>query len=419
MKQRLLFLLFFCIPYFSIAQSLPPSQKYRIVQGDNGVESKNYYLLTLLRTSKEARALIEKDSVLARIARQKHQQLASSLTDCKNVASCYTERMKVSPEEMQAIGRQLARLYSPGNALGRLVADHLIPSGTYYRHHNLMPDKLLVKAWEQDAAGINFAIGVYAQGQKPNYPAIDSISFNVRDARYAQLVNACTQAVWDETRNSTLFFEPSLTSALRFLEINEREQAADFEPMAAGENRAAYERVARMNWSKYPYTVILVPGAGPDDPAVPLSASGMLRCRVAALRYREGKAPFIVVSGGRVHPYKTRFSEAFEMKRYLIAVMGIPEDAILIDPHARHTTTNMRNCARLIYRYGMPFDKPCLASTTKSQSYYITDGVLEKRCLQELGYVPYRNGKRLSDTESEFYPTLESLHINPTEPLDP
>ena len=419
MKQRLLLLLFFSVPYFSLSQHLSPSQKYRIILGNNSVEAKNYYLLALIQANKEARTLLETDSILVRLARTKVQQLKTSLSECKSESRCYTERMKFSPDDIRTIGSQLARLYSPGNALGKLVTDHLIPSGTYYLYKNLSPDKLLVKAWEQDAAGINFAIGVYAQGQKPNYPAIDSIGFNVRDARYVRVVNACTQAVWDETRNSTLFFEPSLTSALRFLEINEREHAADFEPMATGENRAAYEKVAKVNWSKYPYTVILVPGAGPDDPTVPLSASGMLRCRVAALRYREGMAPFVVVSGGRVHPYKTRFSEAFEMKRYLMAVMGIPEDAIIIEPHARHTTTNMRNCARLIYRYGMPFDKPCLASTTKSQSYYITDGVLEKRCQQELGYVPYRNGKRLSDTESEFYPLLESLQINPTEPLDP
>jgi uncharacterized SAM-binding protein YcdF (DUF218 family) len=41
------------------------------------------------------------------------------------------------------------------------------------------------------------------------------------------------------------------------------------------------------------------------------------------------------------------------MKHDLIARLGIPAAAILVDPHARHTTTNMRNAARLLYRYGM------------------------------------------------------------------
>jgi uncharacterized SAM-binding protein YcdF (DUF218 family) len=31
------------------------------------------------------------------------------------------------------------------------------------------------------------------------------------------------------------------------------------------------------------------------------------------------------------------------MKRQLVALFGIPESAILVDPHARHTTTNLRN----------------------------------------------------------------------------
>jgi uncharacterized SAM-binding protein YcdF (DUF218 family) len=41
------------------------------------------------------------------------------------------------------------------------------------------------------------------------------------------------------------------------------------------------------------------------------------------------------------------------MKRSLMADYGVPENAILIDPHARHTTTNMRNTA-------WPFDQEFL-----------------------------------------------------------
>jgi hypothetical protein len=42
---------------------------------------------------------------------------------------------------------------------------------------------------------------------------------------------------------------------------------------------------------------------------------------------------------------------------------GIPANAIIVDPHARHTTTKMRNAARLIYRYGMPFSAKALVTT--------------------------------------------------------
>jgi hypothetical protein len=39
--------------------------------------------------------------------------------------------------------------------------------------------------------------------------------------------------------------------------------------------------------------------------------------------------------------------------------------------------------------------------------------------MADLGYIPYSLGRRLSNTEQEFYPNIASLQINPLEPLDP
>lgn len=44
---------------------------------------------------------------------------------------------------------------------------------------------------------------------------------------------------------------------------------------------------------------------------------------------------------------------------------------------------------------------------------------MDSRCLRELGYVPYRLGKRLNERMMEFFPLQESLIIQPTEPIDP
>lgn len=183
-------------------------------------------------------------------------------------------------------------------------------------------------------------------------------------------------------------------------------------------NKAAYDYNKQVNWDKYKYSVILVPGAGPDQYDVALSGGGMLRCRLAVLQYHKGLAPFIMVSGGKVHPYKTKYNEAQQMKKFLMETLKIPEHTILMEPHARHTTNNMRNAARLIFRYGFPMEKPALTSTLKSQSYYITETV-QKRSEKELGYSPYNNGKRLSDTEAEFYPLSISLQLDFDEPMNP
>ena len=107
------------------------------------------------------------------------------------------------------------------------------------------------------------------------------------------------------------------------------------------------------------------------------------------------------------------------MKEDLMNRLQIPEQAILIEPHARHTTTNFRNAARIIFRYGMPSEKPALVTTTYRQSYYITDMGLEARCQKELGYVPYRIMERLSEHDVVWIPSINALHLNPLDPLDP
>lgn len=424
-KLRLFLATFLIVTLSSLYANNEPAQKYRLLSGNGFVQSKNYYLLTLFEELADVKKLLSDDTVLLNIERNKTADLTASLKNCDKDALCYTSKIKFTDLEIKSVTNRLRALYKPGNALDKLVQNHLIPSGTYILFKNSDPAEILVKAWEQDANGINFVIGVYAEGKKPNYPNIDSISFNTKERsdsnvyrQYLSLLYNTASLVSTESKENKLFFYPSLTAALLFIEMNEREQAADFEPMAEGENKAATEKIKSIKWDNYKYSVILVPGAGPEERDVALSAEGMLRCRLAALQYAKGVAPFIVTSGGKVHPYKTKFCEATEMKKYLIEKLHIPENAIIIDPHARHTTTNMRNTARLIYRYSIPFTKPGITCTTKFQSAYITTTLME-RCMKELNEVPYKNGERLSETEVEFYPLIEALQIYPEEPLDP
>lgn len=401
-----------------LSQKNEPDQKYLLITGNSIIQSKNYYLLTLFQELPEVKKLLQTDPVLAGIAKDKTEKLASATKDCQQDAFCYTEKMKFSEGEVRTIGERLSSLYQPTNALGSLVKNHLAASGTYALYKDSSPVELLEKAWEQDAGGINFTIGVYGEGKKANYPLIDSCSLNTRGRGYSQFLFTATQTVLDDCRKSNLFFLSAMMSALRFLEVNERYNAGDYEPMVSTVNKAAFERIKKINWSNYKYSVILIPGAGPEDPKVPLSAEGLLRCRIAAERYFEGLAPFIITSGGRVHPYKTIYSEAYEMKKYLVERMKVPENAVIMDPHARHTTTNLRNGARLIYRYGIPFTKPALTSTSRGQSISI-ETTLAARCLKEFNTVPFKVGNRLSVTEVEFYPLIAALQINPLEPLDP
>ena len=414
MKYTASLLFFLCLTTYGFSQ---PRVSYKLITGDNYVKSKNCYLLTLFDEIPALNHFLKKDSILSGLGRGKKAQLQAAIKNCSNSVSCYTDAAKFTPVEIKEIGGRLLALYQPENELGKLVSAHLIPSGCYYLYATLDHKQLLLKAWEQDALTINNMIDVYAAGKKPNYAKIDSISFNVLDRGYPELLTM-NASLSVNTNKGNSFYASPLSFALTSVDINERNQAADYEPLNETENKSALDYAKKVNWDNFKYTLILVPGEGPEEAGVDLSAGGMLRCRLAVLQYKNGVAPFIMVSGGAVHPFKTKYNEAIEMKKYLMQTLHIPEKVILIEPHARHTTTNLRNSARIMFRNGFPMDKPCITSTAKSQSYYITS-VMPSRCEQELGYLPYKNGKRLSDYEAEFYPLAASLQIDFDEPMDP
>ncbi|MET1054985.1 MAG: YdcF family protein [Pedobacter sp.] len=418
MKYSTLTLIFIFSAISCFAQKSFPDPAYKLISGTNYVASKNYYLLTLFGQIPELKKMLAADPVLSEIGRMKDERIAEAIRSCGKDVACYIQAVKFSAAEIMQVSSRLGELYKPENELGRLVNKHLLPSGCYILYAGLTGRDMLMKTWEQDAAAINHTIGVYGGGQKPNYPLIDSISFNIRDRGYPELLALNTTLSVSESKKEGLFFTPTMLFAIHSLEMNGRNQVADEEPMAETVNKAALDYAKKIKWSQYKYTLILVPGEGPEDKDTELSAGGMLRCRLAALQYQNGLAPFIMVSGGCVHPYKTKYNEALEMKKFLISTLHIPEYAILAEPHARHTTTNMRNCARLIFRYGFPMDKPFITSTAKSQSYNITD-LLPARTQKELGYVPYKVGKRFSATEAEIYPLAVSLQIDFDEPMDP
>lgn len=356
MKKPPIFFLFLLLTGLVWAQQEPRSD-YRVQFGDSPTQAKNVYFLSLI------------------------EQIASQNRD-----------------------------------FAALASDHLAPSGMYQMNAAADPAVFLANAWRQDAQTVNHIIHVYARGARPNYPNIDSLGMKLDSRTYSANIQALNELAHVKYEGSKLFYKMTLGYAMDALEMARFERAGDFEPMTALENKAAYEAAKRTDWEKFDYPLILIPGAGTDNYLDSLSSGGVLRCQLAFEAYKRGKAPFIMVSGGYVHPYKVLRNEAVEMKRYLLK-LGVPESAILIEPHARHTTTNMRNAARIMYRYGFPMDRPSVTITTPAQSRFIY-GMME-RCMRELGYLPYTNGKRVSATTLEFNPQLLSLQIDTDEPLDP
>src|SRR5690606_40956491 len=79
-----------------------------------------------------------------------------------------------------------------------------------------------------------------------------------------------------------------------------------------------------------------------------------------------------------VFPYTT----LFRSKKYMSEELGIPSQAIIAEPYARHTTTNLRNAVRLVYLFNLPVDKPILVVTDPAQTQMVMN--LAARCQREL-----------------------------------
>ena len=414
MKSLFVFLLLVAACCSVWAQA--PNAGYQPV-GNGSVQAKNFYLLTLIQHNDKVRRLVENDSVLNSLAILQNKRIKQSLENC-NAYTCITDELKLNEEQIHLAMARLIALYYNNIDLQHLVNNELIPSNAYSHYNDMQPVDQLISAWRQDALAINHTIAVYGDGEKPNYPNIDSISFNVHRPQYTRVVQQVTQQVIAVTGHSHLFFMPSMTAALTFLNINGRNDAGDYEPMELTVNKAALQKAKQINWANYNYTVLLIPGEGPEGDNTPISNGSKSRCRIAAAVYHlSNSAPFIMVSGGKVHPYKTFYCEAAEMKRFLIDSLQIPDSAIIMEPHARHTTTNMRNGARLLMQYNFPLLKPALVVSDSLQSAYISG--MKQRCIDELGDVPYKLGKRISPNSQEFYAVPVAAQINPTEPLDP
>jgi len=383
------------------------------------VRDKNFYLLSMLERTPELPDAVKAEPVLARIGAERLAALDKAAKTCNLDLDCYAAAFQWSDAQSKEAGHALAGLYRTSPAVRRLADGALRESGMYVRYQNLSGDQLLDRAWADCIHGINRMIDVYGLGKAPRYPAIDSITYDIKSDAWRHIVQNLTAMLEDDPASLALFSSPSMRFALELMWLNHRDEAGRYEPMETGENAPAVQRIKSTDWAKYPYSVIVVPGAGNDLPGFRLSPEGKLRDEIAVKRFREGKAPFLLVSGGFVHPSQTEFAEAIEMKRDLITRFGIPADAILIDPHARHTTTNMRNAARLMYRYGMPFEKKALVTTDLGQSQSIESPAFAKRCMDELGYVPQQILGRTSPFDLEFRPTLDSLQADPQDPLDP
>lgn len=394
---------------------------YQRLQSGSFVQDKNFYLFTVIGHLPEVQQALAQDEALTDLLGRQQARI-TELTEASEFDSkALLDRCDLTQKEKALVSKRLRVLFQANSALQHMVQRHLRPSGMFIRYAEASDETLLVKAWEEAHGGMAFIIDTYGKGKKGRYPKIDSVSYDVQSFFYQRVIRSVVQSVEDDFEPMDLVYQPMLQLALTLLDINNRDEAGRHEPMAQGENRKAVEYIPGIDWDRYRYACIMQPGHGPEKEGIALSPLGKMRVKLVAERYHAGWAPLIILSGGYVHPYQTPFAEATEMKKALIEQYGVPERAIIIEPHARHTTTNFRNAARLMYQYGIPTDKLSVCTTTFDQIIYITDPKwkFDERNQRELGYLPYTLFEKVSRNDLEFKPVITSLHADPLDPLDP
>ena len=175
MKQLIYIFIFLLLASPLLAQK----QNYRMKMTDK-IEGKNYYFTALLSADDEIDTMLQADKVLCDVTADKMKRL-QAVDGLQEILKALT----FSDLEIEIIADELARLYQPDNALARLLNDDIIPSGCY-RQVPGQGAELIKQMIRLDAKGMNRAIGIYVGGDKPNYPAVDSIGFDVQSKYFQQ-----------------------------------------------------------------------------------------------------------------------------------------------------------------------------------------------------------------------------------------
>lgn len=91
--------------------------------------------------------------------------------------------------------------------------------------------------------------------------------------------------------------------------------------------------------------------ADPPRPMVDVTEAGD-RVFYAAKLYKDGKAPLIIATGGRVNWMGGGTPEAMDMKQ-LLEFMGVPSEAIILEPEALNTYQNAVNTRQILAQRGI------------------------------------------------------------------
>jgi hypothetical protein len=177
---------------------------------------------------------------------------------------------------------------------------------------------------------------------------------------------------------------------------NERTLRALARRLERGE-RHAYSAVSTFGFGHAAAGASALVGWLPGDECVSLDKREMdlfyinlPRAGRAAEAYHGGVAPVVTVSGGAVH---SPLTEAFLLLYLLSCTFDVPADAVLLDPCADHTHTNVRNTGGLVRALGGRTAYVVTSDGLQAQYlqewsvFSLVGGSIDARALRDWGYL--------------------------------
>ncbi|KAJ7650330.1 hypothetical protein FB45DRAFT_887620 [Roridomyces roridus] len=267
-------------------------------------------------------------------------------------------------------------------------------------------------------AAVNRIVDVYCASGRTRY-AVDVSKYGKDSEEFNMLVSNMRSLRLSPGSSD---FTPcdAFDFAIELLAYNDCFDAILHPDLWEEENAKAAERARSVDWDKYEYAAILVPGQGPEFPRIKVSPLAQLKMRLAVAELQKGRAPFVVVSGGTVHPAHTAVNEAVEMGIWLTdsRKLNLDRGQVVLEPYSRHTTTNLRNTARVVKRLGAPEGKPILIVSGEEQIRDIL-GPMQRRAQVELTHVLGTIMPGSTDFTAVYIPSPLCEIVDPMDPRDP
>lgn len=161
---------------------------------------------------------------------------------------------------------------------------------------------------------------------------------------------------------------------------------------------------------KLKYQIVIVPGFTPRDITNPqgVNKKELKRLERAIKAMQKFNIPVIMVSGGNVRPPKTPKNEAYGMKQALLHKFNLKENQIAMDPYARTSVTNMRNCGRFMIKHNL---ERALIVTSFGQNFYFGAQAITTYQSASKKTLGYKVGKFrfLSLYRTSFIPSMNVL----------